>query len=213
MNLLEQAHNHLFEPAPYTFLLEYSGKFRGYNANIRQRGTTILARLSKQWQTVSPDIQLGLLQDLLCRLLKKKRHSIHIDLYNNFLRSVPHYAPKTQTHPVLEQSFLRLNDQFFNGMMAQPNLRLGNGVNLLGTYHYSTDTVTISRILLDNPLLLDYVMYHELLHKKHQFKSTGTRTCHHTKAFRDEELLFPYALQLEKELELLVRKHKRGAFF
>jgi len=123
-------------------------------------------------------------------------------------RSLSTVAPKTHTHPVLERSFHRINEAFFNGMMDLPNLRLGKGINRLGTYEYAINMVTISEILLDEGRLLDYVMYHELLHKKHQFKSTSGRTTHHSRAFKKDEKRFPNAELLEHELENLVRRKK-----
>jgi len=56
-------------------------------------------------------------------------------------------------------------------------------------------------------------MYHELLHKKHQYTSKGKRTTHHSKAFKQDEAKFPQAVLLEKELEKLVRKKKRFSLF
>src|SRR3989338_2672311 len=91
------------------------------------------------------------------------------------------------------------------GMFLQPNLRLSNGTNRLGTYEYATDTVTLSSILLDDLVLLDYVMYHELLHKKHQFGAKGScRQLHHSALFKADEEKFPNHASCEKELALLV---------
>ena len=101
-----------------------------------------------------------------------------------------------------------MNETLFGGLIEQPNLRLGKGINRLGTYEYATDTVRISEILFEDEQLMDYVMYHELLHKKHQYKEGVQRTTHHSSAFRDDESKFPNAQVLEKELERLVRKHK-----
>jgi len=210
MNLLHQAFLDLYPNSQERriFELNYSGKFRGYNGNIRMSRTHITANIGKQWKDVSPEIQKGLLHELLLKLYKDKRHTINMDLYHHFIRQLPNIAPRTHSDPVLEASFARINDQFFAGMMATPNLRWSRGTNLLGTYEYATDTVTISKILLENPTLLDYVMYHELLHKKHQFTSKAGRTTHHSRAFREDERKFPNAAALEKELERLIRRRK-----
>ncbi|VVB81375.1 SprT-like family protein [uncultured archaeon] len=215
MNLLEQAYQELYPERKESrdLILSYSGRFRGYNANIRMNWGSITINASKKWKVVSSDIQKGLYQELLVRLLKVRKNSINIDLYHNFIKSLSNVAPKTQTHPVLEQSFQRVNEQFFNGMLAQPNLKIGSGVNRLGTYEYATDTVMLSRILLENEELMDYVMYHELLHKKHQYSAKSGRQLHHGKKFRDAERMFPDAEKLELELNKLVRKHKRVGWF
>lgn len=216
MNLLHKAYVELFpdRPASYVFNVSYSGRFRGYNANIRKSWSTITVNLSKEWKGVSPDIQLGLLQELLVRLTKSKTQTINMDLYHNFMRSLPSVAPKTETHPILEESFDRVNSTFFNSMMERPNLRISAGLNRVGTYEYGTDTVSISNILLEDPLLMDYVMYHELLHKKHQYKANHGRSRHHSAAFRTDEKKFPNAELLERRLAMHARKHKsRWRFF
>lgn len=98
-------------------------------------------------------------------------------------------------------------------MLEQPNLRAGTGVNRLGTYEYATDTVMLSRILFENTELMDYVMYHELLHKKRQYSAKPGRQLHHGKSFKEAERMFPDSELLELELNKLVRKHKRTSWF
>lgn len=215
MDIVREAFNQLFPEKPYTYsaIIQYSGKFKGYNASISYSKfwKKITLKLSKNWKTVGRDIQIGLVQQLLCRLFKEKRRTTNMDLYNHFMKSVPKTIAKTKSHPILEQSFKKLNDQFFNGLMEQPNLVIGKGITKLGHYELGTDTVSISSSLLDHPELLDYVMYHELLHKKHQFTGSGTqRHTYHSAAFRADERKFPRAQQLEKELSRLVTQRKRS---
>ncbi|MBS3147513.1 M48 family metallopeptidase [Candidatus Woesearchaeota archaeon] len=192
----------------YSLSVKYSGKFRGYNANIRMRGSDIVVNMSRNWRGVSPEIQKGLIQELLIRLFKVRMHTINMDLYHHFIKGLPKVAPKTQSHPVLERSFERVNAAFFAGMVDRPNLRLGSGVLRLGTYEYATDTVTITEMLLAHEELMDYVMYHELLHKKHQYSAKGGRHAHHSRQFREDEAKFPRADELEKELQRLARTQK-----
>ncbi|MEM4254206.1 MAG: hypothetical protein QXR48_02355 [Candidatus Woesearchaeota archaeon] len=212
MDLVREAFNIVFPEKPYCYSarVRYSGRFKGYNANIRLNKfhKCIVLNLSKQWKNVSRDIQLGLVQYLLCRLFKVKRRTTQIDLYNYFLKSVPSTIARTKSHPLLEESFKRVNESCFNGLLEQPNLVVGNGVTKLGSYDLGTDTISISSILLDHPHLLDYVMYHELLHKKHQFRSAGLRRTYHSSKFKNEEKAYPDSARLEKELSKLVSRHK-----
>ena len=53
--------------------------------------------------------------------------------------------------------------------------------------------------------LLDYIMFHGMLHKKHKF-SEGR---HHTKAFRDDEKRFGDVKELDVRLGRLISKTKR----
>jgi predicted SprT family Zn-dependent metalloprotease len=61
--------------------------------------------------------------------------------------------------------------------------------------------------------ILDYVMYHEMLHKKFKFNNSGIKTRHHTKEFKKEESKFENSKIIEKELKILVAtNHKKNIF-
>ncbi len=189
----------------YVVRLSYSARFKGYNGTISLRGHQLTLRLSKKWKGVSADIQKGIIQELLCKLFKIKKKTTSIDLYHSFLKNVHHSIIKTHTEPALEESFNRVNERFFLGLMDAPNFVLGNGTRKLGSYEYGTDTIMISNILLDDEQALDYVMYHEMLHKHHKF-SEGR---HHTKEFRADEKKFGNTEELEQRLQTIVRAAKR----
>lgn len=95
----------------------------------------------------------------------------------------------------LEASFARVNERYFAGTLPQPILRWNNRMTCrtFGTYQPSTDTVTLS-ITLDQPevpaFVVDFVMYHELLHKKHGMQQTDRTRRVHTSAFRQDETAF-----------------------
>ncbi len=214
MDLVQKAYELLYpeKPCPYQTALEYDGHFRGFNGNIRMRGDRVSVKLSRQWESVSPHIQLGLIQELMCKMFRRKKLTINMELYHNFLRDVHKEIPKTESHPVLFESFMRVNRLYFAGLMERPNLRLSESLNPVGTYEYGTDTITISQFLLERPDLLDYVMHHEMLHKKHKFPSKPGRQCHHGPAFKADEARYPDHALLDKELSAHMRRsarHKR----
>ncbi len=95
----------------------------------------------------------------------------------------------------LERSFQHVNTAYFAGQMPRPRLiwsrRITRGK--FGHYNYSTDTVMIARTLdhADVPaFVVDHVMHHELLHKKHGLHWRDGRGHAHTAEFRAEERLF-----------------------
>ena len=88
----------------------------------------------------------------------------------------------------------------------------GFSTSKLGSYEYGSDTVIISNIFKEHPKLLDYIMYHELLHKKFKFKNSGNRSYHHTKEFKKKEKEFEDP-DIEKKLELFLAKHKIRSIF
>ena len=205
-DLIRESFEELFPGREFSYrpLLRYSGRFSGYNGNISLRGSELTVSLSRQWKGVGADIQKGIVQHLLAKMFRTKNRTMSMDLYESFLKGVHHTIPKTKSHPELEASFERVNERFFHGLLERPNLVLGAGTTKLGSYTYGTDTISISEILLEEYDLLDYVMYHEMLHKKHKF-SEGR---HHTKEFRADEKKFGDVELLERGLSRLVRGAK-----
>lgn len=187
----------------------YSGRFSNYNANIRLHKDIIELRLSHSWKDVSKDIKIGLIQDLLLRILSGKADSLYIDLYNNFVKNVHIAIPKNKTHPILEESFHRISDNHFLGLVEKPNLVWGKySKRKLGSYDFKTDTISISKVFLDidDPKILDHVMYHEILHKQVKFEAKGGRTRYHTKKFRElERAIFDHD-EMEKKLNAALRR-------
>ncbi len=210
--LIKEAFQQLYpeKELNYNFILKYSRKFKPYNANVRLRGNNMTFNLSRNWKTISKEIQIGLIQGLLVKILKKEANTINMDLYNLFMKNAHLAAPKTESDPVLEESFDRVNQLYLSGMMDRPNLRWGNAsTSKLGCYEYGSDTITISTIFIDcDKRLLDYVMYHEMLHKKFKFESRNGRIVHHSTEFRKMEAMFENRDLMEKEISKLARKHR-----
>lgn len=127
----------------------------------------------------------------------------------------------------LRESFARVNEHYFEGQMEAPRLAWGHGraTRKFGHYDFARDLLVLSAGL-DRPgvptRVVDFVMYHELLHKKHGLTLSETgRLMGHTPAFRADEQLFEgweeaelwlSRLALDQEDEAaLRRKNKRGA--
>lgn len=219
MNLTQQAFAELFpgkDVNNYELKLRYTDKFKPYNANVRYKKNSMQFNLSRKWKTVSAEIQIGLIQCLLLKVLKERGRTINIDLYGHFMRSLHIAVPKTNTHPLLEESFNKVNEDYFTGMMEKPNLIWHNSISRLGSYDYGSDTISISKMLLQDRNALNYVMYHEMLHKKFKFSSNNGRNCHHSREFREQERKFIASEELERRLKHITsqaRRKKRWGFF
>jgi len=218
MNIIEEAFKGLYPEKGFNYeaSVRYSGKFNDYNANVTHTRKSWNFKLSRKWKEVSREIRIGLIQHLILKILKNRKKTVNTDLYDLFIKNVHIAAPKTQVDPVLKESFDRVNDGYFYGMVEMPNLILSDSVNKLGSYEYGSDTITISRMLANKTIpkeVLDYVMYHEMLHKKLKFRSGKGRSHHHTPEFKKAEKSFRNAGKIEKELDRLVRKHKFKRMF
>jgi hypothetical protein len=166
--------------------------------------------LSKNFEEASDEIRIGVMQHLLNRLNKTKVDTLEIQLYNAFIKKLADYAETTKVDPYLTERFDVVNKEYFDGFMMTPNLVWGTySLTKLGHYTYAIDTISISTALKEDEVLLDYVLYHEMLHKKHKFsESPGGFTRSHTKKFRDDEKAFKVA-DAEKRLNAFLRKKRR----
>ncbi|MFC1648170.1 SprT-like domain-containing protein [Nanoarchaeota archaeon] len=212
MNIGEKAFKELFpEKQPRKIDVKYSKAFNPYNANIKYNYKKITFSLSHLWQDVGEEIKIGLMQHLLLRVWKEKKSTLNIELYEKFSEKLPNYAfaPESE-EPELNQSFSRVNQAYFNDYMDKPGLEWGSeSKTQLGLYTYNTDTVRISTIFKDldddEQWLLDYVMYHELLHKKFGLKHKDGNCRHHPPEFKAKEREFKVDCA-EKKLSSFVAK-------
>lgn len=190
----------------------YSGRLKDYGSLVKKRGYSLQFVLNKKWKGIDKEILMGLVQILFLKILKDKKNTINIDLYNNFIRNL-HYAVKKETGDIsLENSFNRVNEKYFLGLLEKPNLRWGSSSRrTLAHYDYHIDAITVSNLFQDaNSELLDYLMYHELLHKKLKFYNRGTRNYHHTGAFKKLERKFENYEEITKELNNFIRNKTRA---
>jgi hypothetical protein len=203
-NLVRDAYKGLYGEEPeHDMTLEYSNRLKDYNAHVKIAGRRLLFVLSADWEDVNEDIRSGLIQSLLIKALKRPGGSMNLDIYNNFVKKLHLAVEKREPHPVLKESFDRVNQKYFYGTMEMPNLVMGRrATRTLGTYHFHTDTITISSVLGHaDPELLDYIMYHEVLHKKLKFSSSGLRNRYHTGDFREKEKQFERSEEVERRLK------------
>lgn len=226
---MKDAYTHLFgEEFSYDSAVSYSGRLSPYNAQIMLRGNLVQAKLSKKWRHVSPEIKMGLLQDLYLRLWKQKKNSamknnpaakintLYLDLYNNFVKNIHIAIPKTKSDPVLDGSFARLNQRYFLGMVEKPNVMWGRfSTTKLGSYNFKTDTIVISSVFkdFDDSALLDVVMYHEMLHKYYKYRGGAGRVCYHDAKFKKAERAFENFDGVDERLRAALRKAKRTQRF
>ncbi len=196
-----------------SFSISYSGKFKPYNALVRKSGSLLEFSLSSEWCSVSNEIVLGLLESLSSRIMHiKGRNSVNIDLYNNFVRSIHVAFPKTERDLVLELCFNRVNEEYFNGLVEKPNLVWHSSLKRLASYDYHTDTVSVSDVFKGRHDVIEYLMYHELLHKKLKFTEGNGRTVHHGGLFRRKEKEFTDSELLEREISRIIRGRKTLSF-
>jgi len=218
MNLAQEAYSEIYpeHEENRTIKIAYSAKFKSFNANVKYTNSYILFNLSKDWLDFSEDLRKGLIHHLLIKMFPKRKHirTFELDLYEKFIDNVGKYARVEHHDDELGESFDRINDKYFDGLMEKPNLKWGQkAFRKLGHYEYASNTVVISDIFRAEEEFLDYVMHHELLHKKHGSKtSLSGRVQHHTKEFRADEAKYEDKDAERKLTKFLRRKRARNIF-
>jgi hypothetical protein len=107
----------------------------------------------------------------------------------------------------LANLFEELNLQYFFGLMARPEVGWGpkRGRTILGHYDPAHHVIVISKLLDSSAVpkyVVEYVMFHEMLHLRHAVTTSNGRRQVHTKEFKREERNF---VLYEKAVEWLER--------
>ncbi|MCX6707029.1 MAG: hypothetical protein NT001_02705 [Candidatus Woesearchaeota archaeon] len=236
MEIVEEAFRLLYPDREFNYeaRVKYTDHFKEYGANVKLRGNVLEFGLSKRWREISREIKIGLIQELLIRILKRgigygsksdmgrtgksEINTMYIDLYNSFVKNLHIAIPKTEDDPVLSDSFNRVNEKYFYGLVEKPNLVWGSkSRRSLGSYDYKRDTLKMSRVFVDiskkDPVLLDFVMYHEILHKQHKYKHNMGNNRFHDTAFRKKEKEFEDYEEVDKRLKNALRRARIKSMF
>lgn len=197
-------------------IIKFSGKFRGFNANVKYSPRQIVFSLGRDWLELSDELKKGVIQHLFVKIFREKnfRKTIEMDLYDKFISNLGRYAHIDEADSELEESFQRVNKEYFEGIIEPPNLVWGqDSVRKLGHYEYATNTIMISSIFKGEPEFTDYIMYHEMLHKKQGRKITHMgRSIHHDSKFKEEEAKFKDKSMERKLKDFVKRKRLKGIF-
>ena len=185
--------------------------FANVNNTIRLRGGRLLVRLSDLLEGAPDAVLRAIAHILLAKMLRRPIDRAHAARYRKYVGSheivrkahlVRQMRGRKLLRPArghfydLDAIFEELNTRFFHGLMARPRMSWSQTKTrrILGHYDPAHNAIVISRIF-DHPAMpryvLDYIVYHEMLHLKHPVKLRGSRRCVHSAEFQAEEKLFP----------------------
>jgi hypothetical protein len=189
--------------------------FANVNNTIRLREGRLLVRLSDLLEG-APDTVLRAIAHIL--LAKMYRQPIDRGQAARYRKYVASHEIVRKTHLVrrirgrkrlrpargmvydLDAIFETLNTRFFHGLMARPRMSWSQTKTwrILGHYDPAHNAIIISRIFDHFAVpayVLEYIVYHEMLHLKHPVRLRGSRRCVHSAEFQAEEKLFPHMAQ------------------
>jgi len=185
--------------------------FANVNNTIRLRNGRLLVRLSDLLEGAPEGVLRAIAHILLAKMYRKPIDRAHAARYRKYVGS---HEIVRKAHLVrqmrgrkrlrsarghffdLDTIFEDLNTRFFHGLMARPRMSWSQTKTrrILGHYDPAHNAIVISRIF-DHPqmprFVLEYIVYHEMLHLKHPVRLRGSRRCVHSADFQAEEKLFP----------------------
>lgn len=97
----------------------------------------------------------------------------------------------------LDEIFCSVNNKFFDNEISKPSLRWSKrrAYRIFGRYDRSKNEIVVSSLLDEKKtpkFVVEYIMYHEMLHIKFGFTYKRGRRKIHTGPFKKEEEKFPF---------------------
>jgi predicted metal-dependent hydrolase len=175
------------------------------------RDGQVFVRLAEMAMDAPIYVQQALAQILVAKLLRRKVPKKADDIYREFSKhpliteranhTKRTRGRKTMTGPKgrfydLDELFNRINREFFDNALPKPALSWSKKKtkSILGHHDPIHDAIVISKTLdsLKVPVyVVDFVMFHEMLHIKHPTRTVNGRQQKHSRAFKLEEKRFP----------------------
>jgi len=214
--ILKEGFRELFpDRSPPEFEVKYSSKVSRYGGTLKYfiSENRIRVVFGNGLTSVSSQIKKGLFQTLLSRMMKRKgKPTLEMEVYSSFIKNLHLSIPKNKVDPELKRSFERVNERYFNGLIEMPNLSFeGKSSIRLANYDFQEDRIRVSSIFRGAPEdILDYLMYHELLHKHLKFSSSNGKNYYHTRRFRIMEKKFENSEEMERRLQEYIKSKRRS---
>jgi predicted metal-dependent hydrolase len=202
--------------------VEFFG-FANINNTIRLREGRLLVRVSDLLEGAPDHVLKAIAHMLLAKMYRQPINREHATRYRRYV-SAQHMSRKAhlvrqirgrkrihsaQGHTYdLNAIFEELNLRFFHGLLARPVMTWSSehARNRLGHYDPAHNAIVVSRVF-DQPrvprLVVEYIVYHEMLHLKHPVRMRGSRRCVHSAEFLAEERMFPRLDEAKRFLRLL----------
>jgi predicted metal-dependent hydrolase len=219
--IFQEAYRDLRPQAPLPDLAVEFYSFANINNTIRLRQGRLLVRISDLLEGAPEPVIRALAHILLAKMYRRAIERTQAVRYRRYVSS---HEIRRQAHVVrqlrgrkrlrtaqghcydLEAVFDQLNAKFFHGLLGRPCMSWSqNGArSMLGHYDPAHNAIIISRVF-DHPsvprYVVEYIVYHEMLHLKHPVTVRGGRRCVHPAEFRAEEKLFPHLQDAKKFLK------------
>lgn len=203
----------------------------GINHTIRVRNGVVYARLADICRDLPMEAQRALAFILVSKLLRKKIPKETIQTYRKHINNQEMRrkvlenkrakgrkiitASKGEVYDLIE-IFKHLNQIYFDGEIAEPTLTWSarKTYRILGHHDPTHKTIVVSKSLDEKSVpkyVVEYVVYHEMLHVLHPTEHRDGRRYNHTPRFRRDERKFAFYEKAESWIERNVKNLKKKA--
>jgi hypothetical protein len=203
----------------------------GLNQTIRVRSGRVLVRISDMCRDMPAAPHRALAYILVAKLFRRRVPVAADRLYSEYIQSEAmrdrstdrkksHGRKIVTTHKGdyydLDEIFDSLNFWFFGGKLPKPVLTwsVKKTWRTLAHHDATHETIVVSKSLDSRAVprfIVEYIVYHEMLHIHHPTVHHNGRRYNHTPAFRNDEKKFPRYEEAEEWIEQSVGKLKRRA--
>jgi Protein of unknown function DUF45 len=212
------------EGRPPHFHVEFYS-YSGLTLTIRRREDAVYVRLSDLLQRAPMDVLEGAAALLLSRVYRRRAPRTLVQPYLHYARShrTRGRIARMRSHRVrlvsmlpqgrhfdLQALFDRLNQEYFAGELARPHIGWSKRSwrRQFGCYDPGPNQIVLNR-RMDRPaipqIVVEYVLFHEMLHIKHPTRRSGCTLVSHSREFRKEEQRFAEFATARKYLDRLAR--------
>lgn len=203
----------------------------GINHTIRIRSGEVFVRIGQICHDMPLDAHRALGFELVGKLLRRKVRGSSRDAYAEYIaqehiRERATASKRTRGRKVvtttkgtyydLDEIFAEVNERYFRHAIPKPTLTWSakKTYHILGHHDATHDHVTISRSLdsrIVPRFIVEYVLFHEMLHIAHPIKHINGRRHSHTPAFKRDEKKFARYQEAEDWIANNVYRLKRAS--
>jgi hypothetical protein len=192
---------------------------------IRRREDVVFVRFSDLLRQAPLAVLEGAAALLLSRVFRRKAPAALVRPYLDYSRSdrtrsrisrmrkgrvrPAHTGPRGR-HFELESLFELLNNKYFHGTLERPQIGWSKRSwrRQFGCYDPGPNHILLNR-RMDHPgipqFVVEYVLFHEMLHVKHPTRRSGCSLVSHSRDFREEEKRFTEFRRARRILDRLAR--------
>ena len=202
----------------------------GISSRVRLRDGLLIVRISDVLTDAPLEFHQALAQILIRKLFRRRITKGDLEIYQNYLKQPRIHAQsvanrrargrkvittaKGETYD-LDNIFAFLNQLYFQNALPKPVLTWSakKTFRILGHHDAAHQTIVVSKSLDNKKVpryVVEFVVYHEMLHIKHPTIHQRGRRCNHTPDFRRDEENFAYFDEAETWIERNIQSIRKA---